>query len=160
MQFFLGKSRADYPDWLIRWHYWDDFEFERQRDELRTELDSLRRPGRPNLISSEVFSMHGGGAAAQARRIRAMHPSDVSVSIDKLARFLSGWTGGPKLYSERYGPIRIPIAHRHLAVDEPERDAWLLCMKKALELQDYPQEFKDFLLQRLSIPAERCRNRP
>ena len=32
----------------------------------------------------------------EARRIRDLHPPDFEVSIDKLARFLSGWTGGPK----------------------------------------------------------------
>ncbi len=93
----------------------------------------------------------------ESRRIRAMHPSDPSVSIDKLARFLSGWTGGPKLYSERYGPIRIPIAHRHLAVDELERDAWLLCMERALERCDYPEDLRRYMLEQLFVPAERIR---
>jgi len=88
---YLGKTRADYPDWLIRWHYWDDFEFERQRSELREKLDSLRRSDRPNLISSEVFSMHGGGAAAQAHRIRAIAPdaSIILVLRDPIDRMLS-----------------------------------------------------------------------
>lgn len=93
----------------------------------------------------------------EARRIRAMHPPDLSLSIDKLARFLSGWTGGPKLYSERYGPIRIPIAHRHLAVDEPERDAWLVCMKRALERRDYPEDLRRYMIEQLFVPAERIR---
>ena len=44
----------------------------------------------------------------QAERIRKMHPEDLTESRDKLARFLSGWLGGPKLYSEKYGSIRIP----------------------------------------------------
>ena len=52
----------------------------------------------------------------EARRIRRLHPPDLEVSIDKLARFLCGWTGGPKRYSEKYGPIRIPVAHQHLPV--------------------------------------------
>ena len=34
----------------------------------------------------------------EAARIRAMHPDDLTVSKDKLARFLSGWLGGPRLY--------------------------------------------------------------
>jgi hemoglobin len=93
----------------------------------------------------------------EARRIRAMHPPDLSLSIDKLARFLSGWTGGPKLYSERYGPIRIPIAHRHLAVDESERDAWLACMKRALERRGCPEDLRRYMIEQLFVPAERIR---
>ena len=34
--------------------------------------------------------------------IRGMHPVDLEESRDKLARFLSGWLGGPKRYQEKY----------------------------------------------------------
>jgi hemoglobin len=95
----------------------------------------------------------------EARVIRAMHPRDLTVSRDKLARFLCGWLGGPKLFQEKYGPIVIPKAHAHLPIGPAERDAWLLCMKKALSRQPYPLEFKHYLLEQLSIPAERVRNR-
>ena len=93
----------------------------------------------------------------EAQRIRKMHPKDLTVSIDKLARFLSGWTGGPKLFSEKYGPIKIPMAHKHLPVDEPERDAWLACMKRALARCDYPQDLQDYMLREPFVPAERIR---
>jgi len=93
----------------------------------------------------------------EAARIRALHPSDLTVSIDKLALFLSGWTGGPKLYSEKYGPIKIPIFHQHLPVDEPERDAWLLCMERALDELGYAEDIKSYLLKELFVPAERIR---
>jgi hemoglobin len=93
----------------------------------------------------------------EAARIRAMHPSDLSGSADKLHRFLCGWLGGPKLYREKYGPIHIPSAHAHLAIGEGERDAWLLCMERALAQQDYPQAFRDYLLHALFRPAEASR---
>ena len=93
----------------------------------------------------------------EAAKIRRMHPSDLEISIDKLARLLSGWTGGPKLYSEKYGPIKIPMAHKHLAVDEAERDAWLLCMERALERSGYPEDLQAYMLRELFVPAERVR---
>jgi len=93
----------------------------------------------------------------EAARIRAMHPDDLTVSKDKLARFLSGWLGGPRLYDETYGPIRIPMAHRHLDVGEPERDAWLACMTAALEETDHEAAFKRYLMRALFVPAERIR---
>ena len=92
-----------------------------------------------------------------ARRIRALHPADLELAIDKLARFLSGWTGGPKLYSEKYGPIQIPVAHRHLPVGEAERDAWLLCMERALERCQVAEDLRRYLLEQLFVPAERVR---
>ena len=96
----------------------------------------------------------------ETRRILHMHPTDLTVSREKLARFLCGYMNGPELYEEKYGPIALAPAHSHLAIGTSEKEAWLLCMEKALEMQPYPQEFKDFMLMRLATPAERCRNRP
>ena len=95
----------------------------------------------------------------QAQVIRAMHPDDITVSRDKLARFLCGWLGGPKLFSEKYGRIQIPKAHHHLDIGVDERDAWLKCMEIALADQAYPQSFKDYMLRELFRPADRSRTR-
>ena len=93
----------------------------------------------------------------EARRIRSLHPANLETSIDKLARFLCGWTGGPKLFSEKYGPIKIPAFHRHLPVGEAERDAWLLCMKRALDARPLPEDLREYMLEQLFVPAERIR---
>ena len=87
--------------------------------------------------------------------IRKMHPDNLEVSVDKLARFLCGWLGGPRLYNERYGSISIPAAHAHLAIGEHERDSWLRCMQQAISLQSYAPDFADYLLLQLRVPAER-----
>ncbi|PCJ19215.1 MAG: globin [Gammaproteobacteria bacterium] len=94
----------------------------------------------------------------EAQIILAMHPKDLEVSRDKLACFLCGWLGGPKRYKEKYGSIRIPLAHRHLAIGTSERDAWLLCMERALQKQDYQESFRRYLIEQLYVPAEASRN--
>jgi hemoglobin len=91
----------------------------------------------------------------EARTIRRMHPRDLTESRDKLARFLCGWLNGPKLFCEKYGPIRIPAAHAHLRIGEAERDAWLLCMERAIAEQGYAPDFATYLLQELGVPAQR-----
>lgn len=93
-----------------------------------------------------------------AKVIRSMHKDDLTESIDKLTRFLCGWLGGPKLFSDKYGPIRIPKAHSHLDIGYAERDAWLGCMEQAIAKQPYERRFKKYLLQQLAVPAERSRN--
>ena len=95
----------------------------------------------------------------EAATIRSMHPEDLTVSRDKLARFLSGWLNGPNTFRPKYGSIHIPRAHPHLPIGEDEMEAWLLCMSMALEKQPYEVEFKDYLLRQLRVPAERCRTR-
>ena len=91
----------------------------------------------------------------EAKIIRAMHKDDLTSSRDKLTLFLCGWMGGPKLYHDKYGGINIPRDHAHLAIGEAERDAWLLCMERAIALQNYSPEFGQYLLAQLRIPAER-----
>ncbi len=87
--------------------------------------------------------------------IRKMHKTDLSESRDKLTLFLCGWMGGPGLYQEKYGSINIPRDHAHLPIGEAERDAWLLCMERAIAKQNYSPEFSTYLLAQLKIPAER-----
>lgn len=93
----------------------------------------------------------------EAKNIRSMHKNDLADSRKKLAYFLSGWLGGPRLYAEHFGSINIPFAHRHLSVGSEERDAWILCMQKAVALQPYDEAFKEYLIKQLKVPAERIR---
>lgn len=91
--------------------------------------------------------------------IYEMHPDDKETSRDKLARFLCGWLGGPKLFTEKYGSISIPRAHEHLAIATPERDQWLTCMGETVADQSFAEDFKQYLMQQLFVPAEGVRRR-
>ena len=88
-----------------------------------------------------------------------MHPDDNAASRDKLARFLCGWLGGPKLYNEKYGAIGIPRVHAHLNIETLERDQWLTCMAETIAEQPFDAEFKNYLMQQLFVPAEAVRRR-
>ena len=93
----------------------------------------------------------------EAKKIREMHPVDLSESRDKLTRFLCGWLGGPRLYREKYGPIAIPRAHAHLDIQEAERDPCPVFMDEAQKQLPYEEGFKKYLMTQLFVPAERCR---
>ncbi len=95
----------------------------------------------------------------ESQNIRAMHRKDLKIARSRLALFLSGWLGGPKLYQEQVGSISIPGFHRRFDIGSAEKEAWLNCMAKAIAEQRYSDEFKNYLLEQLSIPAERCRIR-
>jgi hemoglobin len=68
----------------------------------------------------------------EARKIRALHPADLSQAKERLFMFLSGWLGGPQLYEERFGHPRLRQKHQTFSIGEAERDAWMLCMTRAL----------------------------
>lgn len=69
----------------------------------------------------------------EAARIRALHPQDLSGSTDKLYKFLSGWLGGPPLYVQEFGHPMLRARHLPFPIEAQDRDAWLLCMKHALD---------------------------
>lgn len=69
----------------------------------------------------------------EAARIRALHPADLRGSTDKLYKFLSGWLGGPALYVEEYGHPMLRARHLPFPIEAADRDAWLLCMRLALD---------------------------
>ncbi|MCY1563184.1 Group 2 truncated hemoglobin YjbI [compost metagenome] len=94
-------------------------------------------------------------SASEAAEIRRMHPQSLELSSDKLACFLSGWLGGPRLFSEKYGPIAIPAFHAQWPIDETHSTAWLSCMEQAIALQDYTPAFAEYLLTQLRVPAQR-----
>ena len=93
----------------------------------------------------------------EARGILAMHAPDLTLVREKLAEFLCAWLGGPNEYRARFGPISIPGFHAQFAIDEGARDAWLLCMARAVDEQPWDADFKGYFLQAISVPAERWR---
>ena len=95
------------------------------------------------------------GTLPEAKHIRSMHKDDLTESRKKLTYFLSGWMGGPRIYAETFGPLSIPMSHKHLTIDRNSVEAWLLCMKIAIDKQSYDDAFKKYLLKQLRFPAER-----
>jgi hemoglobin len=98
-------------------------------------------------------------SAPEAARIRAMHAADLSPMRERLHEFLSGWLGGPPLYFQRPDHKCIVSAHRPFAIGEAERDEWMMCMRRALEECDVPQDLRTLLDRPFLRMAEAFRNR-
>ena len=93
----------------------------------------------------------------EAAGIRAMHAGDLAPMVEKLAVFLTGWMGGPERYNEKFGRVIIPLAHRRFAIGPAERDAWLLCMRRALEDVGASAELMRVLMNAFYGMADMCR---
>lgn len=91
----------------------------------------------------------------EATALRQLHGESLTLASDKLACFLSGWLGGPRLFSERYGAISIPAFHAQWPIDQTHSQAWLDCMAGAIARQPYAPEFAEYLLAQLRVPAAR-----
>lgn len=70
---------------------------------------------------------------ADARVIRALHAPDLAHTKAILVLYFCEWLGGPKDYTAQRGSPRLRKAHMAFPIDAAARDAWLACMRQALE---------------------------
>ncbi len=68
----------------------------------------------------------------KVKGLRDIHQPDLTEAREKLFMFLTGWTGGPQLYIERYGHPMLRARHMPFAIGESERDQWMYCMISAM----------------------------
>ena len=94
----------------------------------------------------------------KAAPIRAMHQTDLTSAREKLFMFLTGWTGGPQLYIERYGHPMLRKRHLPFAIDESARDQWMYCMIKAMHQLAYDELLMKRLAEQLYGVADFMRN--
>lgn len=97
-------------------------------------------------------------SSPEAKEIRALHPKSLERSREKLFMFLSGWSGGPSLYIEKYGHPRLRQRHMPFAIGELERDQWLSCMNKALDESQFDPQIIEHLKTRFAEVADFMRN--
>jgi hemoglobin len=92
--------------------------------------------------------------------LRAMHQPDLTEAREKLFMFLTGWTGGPQLYIERYGHPMLRARHLPFSIGESERDQWMYCMIKAMHQLQLEEPLMIKLSEQLYGVADFMRNKP
>lgn len=97
-------------------------------------------------------------SSPEAVKIRSFHARSLKQSREKLFMFLSGWSGGPQLYVQKYGHPRLRMRHMPFPIGSVERDQWLWCMNKALDQGDYDPRVVEFLKMRFADVADFMRN--
>ena len=95
---------------------------------------------------------------SKAVQLRAIHAADLTEAREKLFMFLTGWTGGPQLYIERYGHPRLRARHMPFAIGETERDQWMYCMISAMHKIEIQEPILTKLATQLYGVADFMRN--
>jgi hemoglobin len=108
------------------------------------------------LVETFYDVMDGDSKAAQ---IRAYHAKDLTEAREKLFMFLTGWTGGPQLYIERYGHPRLRARHMPFSIGELERDQWMYCMIEAMKKCNFDEKIMTKLAEQLYGVADFMRNK-
>lgn len=83
---------------------------------------------------------------------------EIRESAEKLKYFLSGWTGGPPMYMEKYGHPRLRMRHFPFKIGTKEADQWLYCMRKALAKSPIPPGEQEELLNAFGQITQMLRN--
>ena len=97
-------------------------------------------------------------SAPEAANVRALHAASLKSSRQKLSLFLTGWSGGPPVYVEKFGHPRLRARHLPFSIGPRERDEWLWCMNRALDEHEMNEDFRTFIRQRMHEIADHMRN--
>ncbi|HUH49105.1 MAG TPA: group II truncated hemoglobin [Mycoplana sp.] len=83
----------------------------------------------------------------EAAACRAIHPAALADSEAKFYEYLTGWLGGPPLYTDKRGHPMLRRRHFVAPIGEAERDGWLLCFTRALEETVASQQLRAIILE-------------
>ncbi len=92
----------------------------------------LRLGGQPAVARLVEAFYDAMDTLPQAAAIRAMHEPDLAHTRDILAKYLSEWLGGPRLFTPERGAPMLRRRHQRFPIDAAARDAWMQCMRHAL----------------------------
>ncbi|WP_418321220.1 group II truncated hemoglobin [Piscinibacter sakaiensis] len=96
---------------------------------------------------------------SDCRTLRALHPTALDGSRDKLYWFLCGWLGGPDLYQQRFGHPRLRARHLPFSIGIAERDQWMACMLQAMDELEVDPVLAERLANSFFQTADFMRNR-
>ncbi|MEU5851798.1 globin [Saccharopolyspora shandongensis] len=119
------------------------------------------------MTSVETFYQQVGGEAtfhrivarfyeevAKDELLRPLYPEeDLGPAEERLRLFLIQYWGGPHTYSDRRGHPRLRMRHAPFKIGPAERDAWLRCMRIAVDEVDLQPEHRDQLWQYMEMAA-------
>lgn len=89
-----------------------------------------------------------------------LFPQDITPVMEKQYLFLTQFFGGPTLFSDQYGHPMMRARHMPFPITIERADAWLRCMKQAMEEIGIENALQDVLLERLRGSAYHFINTP
>ena len=91
--------------------------------------------------------------------LRPMYPEkDMAGAARRLQMFLAQYWGGPTTYQEERGHPRLRMRHAGFHIGPAARDAWLGCMREAVEGMNMQPEAQEKLWRYLEGAAEHLLN--
>lgn len=86
------------------------------------------------LVDAYVSALERREDAQELRALYAASGASMPHYAERLWEFLCGWLGGPAVYQSRHGMPMLRENHRRICIRPQDADAWMRCMREALEL--------------------------
>lgn len=85
-------------------------------------------------------------------------PDDLTETARKQKQFLTQFFGGPPLYTQEHGHPMLRARHLPFTITERHANAWLSCMKQAMDRVELDSNLRDGMFSRLAMTAKHMIN--
>lgn len=78
-----------------------------------------------------------------------LFPEDFTEVKDKQIKFMTQFLGGPPLFSMEHGPVMLRARHLRFPITDKHAEAWLGCMREAMDETGIDGTLREFYYGRL-----------
>lgn len=100
----------------------------------KTSLFELigKEPGVEKLVDTFIAEVQNNPEAKSLLALYQSRENTFQHYRIRMIEFLTGWLGGPLLYTERHGMPMLKENHRFIPINAVVTQAWMACMRRAL----------------------------
>ncbi|ARK31456.1 globin domain-containing protein [Halalkalibacter krulwichiae] len=97
---------------------------------------------------------------SQHSDLAPLFPDDLTETARKQKQFLTQFLGGPTLYTDEHGHPMLRARHMPFVITPIQAEAWLFCMKEAMDEIELTGPIRDYMIERLTMTANHMVNQP
>ena len=90
--------------------------------------------------------------------LKPLFPDDLTETARKQKQFMTQYLGGPPLYTGEHGHPMLRARHIPFEITPSRAEAWLSCMRCAMDQVGLEGEIRDFFYHRLHLTAQHMIN--
>lgn len=96
----------------------------------------------------------------QHPELAPIFPDDLTETARKQKQFLTQYLGGPNLYTKEHGHPMLRARHLPFPVTPTRANAWIQCMREAMDEVDITEPYRTDFFNRLVLTAQHMINTP
>lgn len=95
---------------------------------------------------------------SQHPELKPIFPEELSETVRKQKQFMAQYLGGPSLYTEEHGHPMLRARHLPFEITPSRAEAWLSCMRQAMDTVGLAGDIREFYYHRLYLTAQHMIN--